>query len=209
MNGKLTAAQKQVLQRMGKADFDQPRFTGNTLEDLLFEWAEIKSRELKASLQNTGFPDKPNFGRASLSLLQSLDPLPIVTRGNDVIARIQANDYYEYIDGGRRRTKKKGDGALKLALQDWITTKGIRPKDPENFKDMTTTEVTSSLAQAIARKIHSKGFAGNKFFSKVINDATFDELGEYLASAMGEKIALSVVQIAKEAKEFKNPFRQP
>jgi hypothetical protein len=209
MNGKLTAAQQRVLQRMGRADFDQPRFTGNTLEDLLNEWAELKTRELQSSLQNTGFPDKFNFGRASDSLLQSLAAPGAVTRGNDVIVTIEANDYYQYIDSGRGPTKGGGNGSLRLAIQDWIATKGVRPKNPEQFKGMTNIEINRSLAQAIARKIHRRGFAGNKFFSKVINDSTFDELGEYLASAMGEKIALSVVQIAKEAKEFNNQFRNP
>jgi hypothetical protein len=65
---------------------------------------------------------------------------------------------------------------------------------------MTTTEVTSSLAQAIARKIHSKGFDGNKFFSKVINQQTFDEFSEYLGQAMGQQIATSF-QILSQNKD--------
>jgi hypothetical protein len=204
MNGKLTAAQQRVLQRMGRADFDQPRFTGDTLEDLLKEWAELKTRELEQSLLNS---NSPISGRASLSLLQSLSALPITTRGNDVIARIQANDYYEYVDGGRGPTRNKGNGGLRLAIQDWIASKGIQVRQSAGESGQTVIERNKSLAYVIARKIHRRGFKGNKFFSKVINDATFDELGEYLASAMGEKIALSVVQIAKEAKEFNNKFR--
>jgi hypothetical protein len=206
MNGKLTAAQQRVLQRMGRADFEQPRFTGNTLEDLLKEWAELKTRELEQSLLNS---NSPISGRASLSLLQSLSALPITTRGNDVIARIQANDYYEYVDGGRGPTRNKGNGGLRLAIQDWIASKGIQVRQSAGESGQTVIERNKSLAYVIARKIHRRGFKGNKFFSKVINDATFDQLGEYLASAMGEKIALSVVQIAKEAKEFNNQFRNP
>jgi hypothetical protein len=206
MNGKLTAAQQRVLQRMGRADFEQPRFTGDTLEDLLKEWAELKTRELEQSLLNS---NSPISGRASLSLLQSLSALPITTRGNDVIARIQANDYYEYVDGGRGPTRNKGNGGLRLAIQDWIASKGIQVRQSASESGQTVIERNKSLAYVIARKIHRRGFKGNKFFSKVINDATFDELGEYLASAMGEKIALSVVQIAKEAKEFNNQFRNP
>jgi hypothetical protein len=206
MNGKLTAAQQRVLQRMGRADFEQPRFTGDTLEDLLKEWAELKTRELEQSLLNS---NSPISGRASLSLLQSLSALPITTRGNDVIARIQANDYYQYVDGGRGPTRNKGNGGLQLAIQDWIASKGIQVRQSASESGQTVIERNKSLAYVIARKIHRRGFKGNKFFSKVINDATFDELGEYLASAMGEKIALSVVQIAKEAKEFNNQFRNP
>jgi hypothetical protein len=206
MNGKLTAAQQRVLQRMGRADFEQPRFTGDTLEDLLKEWAELKTRELEQSLLNS---NSPISGRASLSLLQSLSALPITTRGNDVIARIQANDYYEYVDGGRGPTRNKGNGGLRLAIQDWIASKGIQVRQSASESGQTVIERNKSLAYVIARKIHRRGFKGNKFFSKVINDATYDELGEYLASAMGEKIALSVVQIAKEAKEFNNQFRNP
>lgn len=206
MNGKLTAAQQRVLQRMGKADFEQPRFTGNTLEDLLKEWAEITHLNIQSSLNNS---NTPISGRATLSLLSSIKPIGVVTRGNDVIAGIEMLDYYQYVDGGRGPTRNKGNGGLRLAIQDWIASKGIQVRQSASESGQTVIERNKSLAYVIARKIHRKGFKGNKFFSKVINDATFDELGEYLASAMGEKIALSVVMIAKEAKEFNNQFRNP
>jgi hypothetical protein len=200
MNGKLTALQRQALSRMGKAEIEQPTFTGDLLSDLVDGWAKYTTKRLEKSLLNSKMPGNPTSGRASKSLYQSLAAVPSVKRADIVIGRIQAAEHYEWVDGGRRRTKKKGDGALKLALEDWITTRGIKPKDPENYKGMTTTEVTSSLAQAIARKIHSKGFDGNKFFSKIINDDTFNEFSEYLGRAMGQKIAISFETMIKEQK---------
>ena len=44
------------------------------------------------------------------------------------------------------------------------------------------------------------------FFSKIINDETFNEFSEYLGQAMGQKIAMSFTIMAKESKEYKPPF---
>ena len=200
MNGKLTALQRQYLNRLGRGQVEQPTLSGDLLSDLVHGWTEYTTERLKQSLLKSKLPGNPTSGRASMSLFQSLDAAGTRKMGTEVRGAINANDYYEWVDGGRRLTKKKGDGALKLALEDWITTRGIKPKDPENYKGMTTTEVTSSLAQAIARKIHSKGFDGNKFFSKVINDATFNEFSEYLGQAMGQQIATSF-QILSQNKD--------
>jgi hypothetical protein len=200
MNGKLTDLQRQYLNRLGRGQVEQPTLSGDLLSDLVHGWTEYTTERLKQSLLKSKLPGNPTSGRASMSLFQSLDAAGTRKMGNEVRGAINANDYYEWVDGGRKRTKKKGDGALKLALEDWIATRGIKPKDPENYKGMTTTEVTSSLAQAIARKIHSKGFDGNNFFSKVINDATFNEFSEYLGQAMGQQIATSF-QILSQNKD--------
>jgi hypothetical protein len=196
MNGKLTALQRQYLSRLGKSEVEQPTLTGDLLSDLVDGWAKYTTERLKASLKNSQNPS----GRASMSLFQSLDAAKTRTRGKDVIGAINANDYYEYVDGGRPRTRNSGDGQLVKALSGptgWISAKGI---DVSNMPGDTRAEKKMNLAKAIARKIHTKGYKGNKFFSKIINDATFDEFAEYLGRAMGQKIALSISVMAKQDK---------
>lgn len=196
MNGKLTALQRQYLSRLGKAEVEQPTLTGDLLSDLVQGWTNYTTERLKQSLINSKNPT----GRASDSLLQSLDAAKTRTRGKDVIGAINANDYYQYVDGGRGPSKPGGKGELVKALSGptgWISAKGI---DVSNMPGKTRAEKNMNLAQAIARKIHTNGYKGNKFFFKIINDATFDEFAEYLGRAMGQKIALSISVMAKQDK---------
>lgn len=212
MNGKYTAMQEIALKRLGRAELEQPTMTGDTLSDLMKLWAEMKSNELKDSLRT----NKPrglnrNPGYATGGLFQSLSALPIIERGNEVVARIQAEEQYQWIDGGRKPTRGGGNGGLVDALRVWIASKGIQVRESAGESTQTVAERNKSLAIAIARKIHKKGFFGENsegtgFFSKVINEQAYDELAEYLGNAVGRKIQLSFEILAKESKERGTPF---
>jgi len=202
MNGKYDAMQKIALGRMGKAEIEQPTVTGDLLDDLMLLWAQGKSNELKKSLMS-----KRGRGYASGGLFQSLDALPIIRQGPNVIARIQAEEQWQWIDGGRGPTRNSGNGGLVDALRVWIATKGIQVRQSAEESTQTVAERNKSLAYAIARKIHKRGFKGTGFFKDVINQQAYDELAEYLGNAVGKKIQLSFELLAKESKEKGSPFR--
>lgn len=202
MNGKLTAAQKAVMRKLGRADIEQPVFTGRTLADLMLAWGKITQGNLRESLTSSpprGKNTRPGY--ASGSLFQSLGNAENTTvdeRSNEVVLKISMAESYQWVDEGRAPTRNSGDGALRRNLEGltgWISAKGIQVG---NVPGKTREEVNRSLAYAIAKKIHAKGFPGTGFFSKVINDQTFEELGEYLGEALGEQIALNVELIKKE-----------
>lgn len=198
MNGKLTDLQKKYLSRLGKAEVEQPTLTGDLLSDLVDGWAKYTTERLKDSLANSKLPGNPTSGRASYSLYQSLDAAKTRRRGNDVIGAINANDYYSAVDQGQ----KPGQPVRPLfrALggdMGWVRQKGIILG---NEWGKTDAQRRNNFAYAVARKINKKGTVGNKFFSKIINDATFDEFAEYLGRAMGQKIALSISVMAKQDK---------
>ena len=200
MNGKLTALQRQALNRMGKAEIEQPTFTGDLLSDLVDGWSKYTTKRLEISLLNSKMPGNPTSGRASKSLYQSLAAVPVVKRGDIVIGRIQAAEHYQWVDGDRKKTRNDGDGEVLRALSGptgWISQKGISVDDQPG---KTRAEKNLSLAKAIARKIHTRGYKGNKFFSKIINDDTFNEFSEYLGRAMGQKIAISFQTMITEQK---------
>lgn len=200
MNGKLTALQRQALNRMGKAEIEQPTFTGDLLSDLVDGWSKYTTKRLETSLLNSKMPGNPTSGRASKSLYQSLAAVPVVKRGDIVIGRIQAAEHYQWVDGDRKKTRNDGDGEVVRALSGptgWISQKGISVDDQPG---KTRAEKNLSLAKAIARKIHTRGYKGNKFFSKIINDDTFNEFSEYLGRAMGQKIAISFQTMITEQK---------
>lgn len=208
MNGKLTAIQRQYLSRLGKAEVEQPTLTGDLLSDLVFGWAQYTTKRLEDSLlksRMTYASGRVNAtsGRATKGLLQSIAAVPTIKRGQDVIGRIQAEEHYQWVDGGRGPTKGGGRGDVVANVKRWIADKGINVDD---IAGETRAEKNTTLAKAIARKIHAKGYKGNKFFSKIINDETFNEFAEYLGQAMGQKIALSFTIMAKESKEYKPPF---
>lgn len=198
MNGKLTALQRQYLSRLGKAEVEQPTLTGDLLSDLVDGWAKYTTERLKDSLANSKLPGNPTSGRASYSLYQSLDAAKTRRRGKDVIGAINANDYYSAVDQGQKPGQPVGP--LFRALggdMGWVRQKGIILG---NEWGKTDAQRRNNFAYAVARKINKKGTVGNKFFSKIINDATFDEFAEYLGRAMGQKIALSISVMAKQDK---------
>jgi hypothetical protein len=198
MNGKLTALQRQYLSRLGKAEVEQPTLTGDLLSDLVDGWAKYTTERLKKSLKTSTLPGNPTSGRASYSLYQSIDAAKTRRRGNDVIGAINANDYYLQVDQGQKPGQPVGP--LFRALggdMGWVRQKGIILG---NEWGKTDAQRRNNFAYAVARKINKKGTVGNKFFSKIINDATFDEFAEYLGRAMGQKIALSISVMAKQDK---------
>jgi hypothetical protein len=163
-------------------------------------WTEYTTDRLKQSLLKSNLPRNPTSGRATGRLLASLAAVAATRRGDTVIGRISANDYYQWVDGGRGPTRNRGNGGLIAALQDWIASKPIQVRQSAEESAQTVMQRNKSLAFAIARKIHAKGYKGNQFFSKVINQQTFDEFSEYLGQAMGQQIATSF-QILSQNKD--------
>jgi hypothetical protein len=208
MNGKFQAMQRAAFAKMGRAEIEQPTMTGDTLSDLMFAWTQQTSKDLQQSLLSNrpkGKNTRPGF--ASGSLWQSLGPegTQIIERGNEVIARITAQEEWQWVDGGRKPTRNSGDGSIIKSLTEWIASKGIQVRQSAQESSQTVQERNLSLAHAIAKKIHAKGFYGNNsegtgFFSRVINDQAFDDLAEYLGESTGEKIRLSFELVAKENK---------
>jgi len=200
MNGKLTALQRQYLNRLGRGQVEQPTLSGDLLSDLVHGWTEYTTERLKDSLLKSKRRRNPTSGRASMSLYQSLDAARTRKIGNEVRGAINANDYYIWVDSGRGPSKPGGNGSLFMALtgaNGWISQKGI---DLSDVPGKTRADKNRNLAYAIARKIHANGYGGNQFFSKVINQQTFDEFSEYLGQAMGQQIATSF-QILSQNKD--------
>jgi hypothetical protein len=208
MNGKYNAMQEIALKRLWRSELEQPTVTGDLLGDLMFKWSEMKTAELKQSLLNTPARGKNRTpGRATGSLLASLEAQGITYSGNKVIARIAAQEEWQWIDQGRGKTRGGGNGQLVEALKVWIASKGIQVRQSAGQSTQSVIEEKNSLAFAIARKIHKNGYPGTRFFSKVINQQAYDELAEYLGNAVGKKIQLSFELLAKESKEKGSPFR--
>lgn len=91
-----------------------------------------------------------------------------------------ANDYYEYVDAGRRK------GAKMPPVDDilmWMKDNGIRPKGKIT---------TGQLAFLIARSIKINGIKAKNYSDKVV-DVTTDIIAEELSTEISEIIVNEIV----------------
>lgn len=122
-------------------------------------------------------------------------------------------DYYEYTDVGRGKSKKKEDYVVynKLqGLQGWISQKGLKlntlVKQKRKLKDGTIKEYTYTISKAqanknaafaIARKIHTKGFKGTKWFSSEIDNFK-NEISKAIFDTTGQIVYLTIEKIKQD-----------
>lgn len=97
---------------------------------------------------------------------------------------------FEYIERGRGATKRKGRGALRGIIRQWIDDKGITPD-----KGMTK----DSLAFVITRAIHQRGTLLNllgevrEIQSAVLTENRLDELYSNFGNLVQEQIINSIL----------------
>jgi hypothetical protein len=96
--------------------------------------------EIRSLIVSTG-------ANASGKTSQSLEANISVSK-NKIGFEISGGAGFEFIERGRRKTKKDGDGKLIDIIKQWIDDKGITPDD-----GMTK----DSLAYVITRAIHQRG----------------------------------------------------
>jgi len=112
--------------------------------------------------------------------------------GSDVSASVEwlykdnifiliANDYFRYIDSGRRPKARK---VPVEALIKWIKKKGITPRGNQSV---------NSLAFAIQNSIYKVGIKARKFIDPVIG-LTIETLSEELAVSLSVQIADSIAE---------------
>lgn len=139
--------------------------------------------------------------------------------GHVYILALDMDDYWYWVDKGRKPTKKKAAGSptLKqklLGIDGWIARKPIKLPTEYSYKRTLKdgTEKTgtykyknnkfgtvreksaNALAFLISRKIHTKGYKGNNFYSDVVTDSLLADLKKDLQKAVHKDITLSIIQ---------------
>ena len=156
---------------------------GSLLQQIIIDWWNKKViPPIQANLD-------ANKSNASSKLRQSFRPGPITKYPNSINTILLAEDYWEFIEYGRKPTKKEhiaGTPYLWESLEDWISQKGIKPSD-----DMTY----ESLAKAIARKIHAKGTKARPFLEKAFTEDIEMELVNELNARFGDLIFYEDIKI--------------
>ena len=143
--------------------------------DRLQTWLNVRIRRMQ---RNLAADRSNNSGALRQSLGKNYDK-SITQKGGFIIGTIQAEDYWYYVDQGRKPGKFPPYTNEREGILHWVLTK--IPKQPD-IKD-------TSLAFLIARKIAKKGTKGTEFASSVLTDKDLNELYKSLAEKLAEDVA--------------------
>jgi hypothetical protein len=139
--------------------------------------------ELIKQLQNNLLKNKSN---ASSSLSQSITP-EITQPATGYNLSIMMQDYWFYVENGRKPTQGGGSGELYKNIYEWIQNKAdiqskIISKSPDRIA------ATKSLAYVITRKIHREGTKAKPFVSPALKQVTTQTLAtrisEYIVDSL-------------------------
>lgn len=120
---------------------------------------------------------------ASSALKQSFVPGEIIKTPTSINTILLAEDYWQFLEYGRKPTRNghtEGTPYLWQSIQEWISYKGIKPRDPDMSYE--------SLAKAIARKIHRRGTKATHFLSDAFTESLQMELVNELNARLGDLI---------------------
>jgi hypothetical protein len=162
-----------LINRLGD---EQNLFTteSSLLQDIIQKWSnkaiDLMRKELDAKNAN-----------ASSALKQSIQFGEITQTPTSLFLTILMEDYWEYVEFGRKPTKKGHQGGQYLwqSIKEWMSYKGIKPAKGQTY---------DSLAQAIARKIHRVGYKGKHFIEDSFTESIQQELANELATKLGDII---------------------
>jgi hypothetical protein len=139
--------------------------------------------ELIKQLQNNLLKNKSN---ASSSLSQSITP-EITQPATGYNLSIMMQDYWFYVENGRKPTQGGGSGELYKNIYEWIQNKrdlqvNVISKSPDRIA------ATKSLAYVITRKIHREGTKANSFASPALKQVTTQTLATRISEYIVESL---------------------
>ena len=139
--------------------------------------------ELIKQLQNNLLKNKSN---ASSSLSQSITP-EITQPATGYNLSIMMQDYWFYVENGRKPTQGGGSGELYKNIYEWIQNKrdlqvNVISKSPDRIA------ATKSLAYVITRKIHREGTKARPFVSPALKQVTTQTLATRISEYIVESL---------------------
>ncbi len=136
--------------------------------------------------------------RASGNYANSLEPI-IESTFDYTRVKMLGSAYAEQMQFGRGKTQNTGDGALKTAILQWITDKGITPRE--------ASMTNETLAFLISRKIHRDGYsvAGREgVISNVITPEWINNLVRRAGVVELGRVTSDILRLVKEIQQNGN-----
>lgn len=158
---------------------------GSVLGDAMIGVAKVIIEKLKQSAMEKGV-------KATGNLIQSIRAdFPSVTPQGVTVA-IEMADYYQWVESGRG----KGRRPPIASIEQWISAKGIQVRQSKKQSGQSVLEMRKSMAEAIAKKIASKGtikrfgYKGSNFISDVLTKQNVDVIAQKLSDVTGLRISV-------------------
>ena len=162
---------------------DKNRAFNPSEDDGILRIVQNWGNELIAQMQNRLRANKTN---ASSSLSQSIEPQIKGTQSGYRLT-VLMQDYWFYVENGRKPTKGGGNGELYKNIYEWIRYK--RPMQQKIAQSPNRIAATKSLAYVITRKIHREGTKAQPFVTPSLKQVTTQTLaqriGTYIADTLG------------------------
>lgn len=179
----------------------------SSVEGVIMHYTERIITEAKANLKDSN---------ASYTLSQSIGvdfELRTTKFGQEYVAVITAEDYWQYIEDGRGPGKRPPISSI----VNWVRDKEsfqLRGKERigktikrglRKGQKVSLADVVNSAASAIATHIGEHGTKGTKFISRVLTDDFYADLNRDLTNAFKAdiKATIGAFKMTQDGKEFK------
>lgn len=165
-------------------------FKFNFLSDVLERFARELEAEYKGNL-------KTNNRIASGTLHNTARAEVIsVEKGNYTI-QFHLQEYWEWVETGRPKTRNGGTGILKENILEWINVKQIMPT-PVNGKLPTPRQLAYIISKKIHEKIHEKVYKGTQDMGNALDNIYSKYITE-IYEAIDKDFDSALIHIFKRA----------
>lgn len=155
-------------------------FVSEGLVRVIQNWGEQLAAEMRINLLK-------QKRKASGRLLSSIAAPLKINSPTSYTSEIVAEDYAEFVDAGRPPTRTKGNGQLYRSIQEWIVEKRI--KDNKGRKYTSRKQEVNSLAAAISKSIHKKGYKGKPFIVPALKKVSVQILTERIEKYLSQELS--------------------
>lgn len=132
-------------------------------------------------------------GRVASGVLSQSIRIDIEEEKDTVSFVLYMEDYWKYVDQGRRKGAKMPP---QEAMLEFIKLRGIKPREPKGksisrkSKKLSMDSRRKQLAFAIGRSISKKGIEPTHFFTDVVNDNLKKRLTKDISKALAKDISI-------------------
>jgi len=155
-------------------------FVSEGLVRVIQNWGEQLAAEMRINLLK-------QKRKASGRLLSSIAAPLKINSPTSYTSEIVAEEYAEFVDAGRPPTRTKGNGQLYRSIQEWIVEKRI--KDNKGRKYTSRKQEVNSLAAAISKSIHRKGYKGKPFIVPALKKVSVQILTERIEKYLSQELS--------------------
>jgi hypothetical protein len=181
-----------------------------SVESILNDFGVSLVKDLQDSLAKKQKAKASKYGSAynpNSDLANSIK-FTISNKEGGVYFSLTMNDYWRFVDLGRRAGNVSKEGQSKISY--WIKKKDVDPvsiimkmrmqaREKKGIQSVYKPRVKLTFAKATkaftfltARKLKKKGYDGNSFFTEVINDGRVEVLKELIQKELNREIEIII-----------------